>query len=226
MSFVIKIIKKIVSFRFSLLILLKLDNLIYKLITLSAIENENGIHPKHEIIQYEKWFLDQIKESDTVLDIGSNLGDMAQKMSLKCNLVYGIEINEESALKAKKLETSKLKFFCEDALEFDYNKLEKIDLITLSNVLEHIENRVVFINKLISEVIWKSKPQFLIRVPMIDREWISVYKKQLGIEWRLDNTHFTEYDLEQFKKEMNENNLVINYHFVKFGELFASCSQN
>jgi hypothetical protein len=35
---------------------------------------------------------------------------------------------------------------------------------------------------------------------MIDREWIALYKKELGLECRLDNTHFREV---QLKEELN-----------------------
>ena len=151
---------------------------------------------------------------------------MAKKMSSKCKLVYGIEINENSVKIAKKLEESNLKFFCADATLFDYKQLESIDFITLSNVLEHIEDRVSFLKILIDKVNWNSKPQFLIRVPMIDREWKSVYKKQIGLEWRLDNTHFIEYTLNNFSEEMRVSNIIIDSYSIKFGELFASCSKS
>ena len=49
-----------------------------------------------------------------------------------------------------------------------------------------------------TEIDWDTQPKFLIRVPMIDREWISVYKKQLGLEW--DNTRFIEYELNNQKR--------------------------
>ena len=226
MKLLIKIIKFFISTRFSLKLLLRIDNVLYKLITISAIENNQGVHPKQKIINYEKWFIDQINENSVVLDIGSNLGQMAKKMSSKCKLVYGIEINKESINFSKKLETQNLKFIHGDATTFDYKKLEKVDYVTLSNVLEHIENRISFIKKLIDEISWNSKPKFLIRVPMIDREWISVYKKEIGVEWKLDNTHFTEYSLSQFKDEMIVNNLTLNNYSIKFGELFASCGRD
>ncbi len=226
MKVLLNIIKFLISFKFVLKLLLRLDNILYKLITISAIENNKGLHPKQEIIKYEKWFIDQINEDHIVLDIGSNLGQMAKKMSSKCKLVYGIEINENSVKIAKKLEESNLKFFCADATLFDYKQLESIDFITLSNVLEHIEDRVSFLKILIDKVNWNSKPQFLIRVPMIDREWKSVYKKQLGLEWRLDNTHFIEYSLNNFSEEMKASNIIIDSYSIKFGELFASCSKS
>jgi len=58
---------------------------------------------------------------------------------------------------------------------------------------------------------------------MIDREWIAVYKKELGLEYRLDRTHFTEYTFEQFESELNEANInIVNYH-IRWGEIYAIC---
>jgi len=53
--------------------------------------------------------------------------------------------------------------------------------------LEHIENRIEFLNK-----IKNLAPKILIRVPMINRDWITLYKKELGMEWRLDKTHYID----------------------------------
>ena len=39
---------------------------------------------------------------------------------------------------------------------------------------------------------------------MINRDWITLYKKELGIEWRLDKTHYIEYTLESFKEELEK----------------------
>jgi hypothetical protein len=44
--------------------------------------------------------------------------------------------------------------------------------------------------------------KLLIRVPVIDRDWIVVIKKELGLEYRLENTHFTEYTFKEFLQEL------------------------
>jgi len=95
----------------------------------------------------------------------------------------------------------------------------------LSNVLEHIEHRVIFLKKIIKQIPWgtKSNKVILIRVPMIDRDWISVYKKQVGVEYRLDKTHYTEYTYSQLKDELSKSNIIITNSHVRFGELYAIC---
>jgi len=217
------ILKKILSLKQILLFLLKLDNIIYKLITISAIEINNGVHPKHKIINYENWFIENINEHDHILDIGSNLGKMAVNMSTKCKRVSGIEINKAAVKIANNRANDKTSFFAADATQFSFETIEKVDCITMSNVLEHIENRENFLRKLIENVNWVKNPKFLIRVPLIDREWISPFKKNLNVEWRFDKTHFIEYTEDSFKEELLKCGLKVISSQIKFGELYAEC---
>lgn len=53
---------------------------------------------------------------------------------------------------------------------------------------------------------------FLIRVPL---------KRELGVEWRLDPAHKTEYTLESFTEEMAAAGLGITHHEVRWGEIWA-----
>ena len=101
-----------------------------------------------------------------------------------------------------------VEFFNADATEFNYEKIDKVSKVTLSNVLEHIEKRTSFLKKLI-DAFEDKDIKFLIRVPLITRDWLPVYKKKLNLEYRLDKTHFIEYDLETFKKEILESDLKI-----------------
>ena len=102
---------------------------------------------------------------------------------------------------------------------------EKYDLVFTSNVLEHIENRVDFLKNIIKQIPWDRglQKKILIRVPMVDRDWITIYKKQMGIECRLDKTHYTEYTYLQFKDELNKSNIEIVSHHIQYGELYAVC---
>ena len=56
---------------------------------------------------------------------------------------------------------------------------------------------------------------------MINRDWITLYKKELGIEWRLDKTHYIEYTLESFKKELEKAGLNLEKYSIQFGEIWA-----
>jgi 2-polyprenyl-3-methyl-5-hydroxy-6-metoxy-1,4-benzoquinol methylase len=194
-------------------ILVKLHNASYHWISFFAAHE--GPHPKHEIQQYHQFFLDNISPTDQVLDIGSGTGSVAFDIATKARKVTGIDILEANVRGAKKqYSRSNLEFIYGDATTFTFT--ETFDAITLSNVLEHIENRERFLKD-----IKKLAPKLLIRVPLITRDWISVWKKNEGFSYRLDDTHFIEYTEEGFAEEMRSAGLKIESSYVKFGEFYA-----
>ena len=208
---------------------LKLHNFSYFLSGTYSRLSESGIHPKHSILKYKEWFLSNVKSSDIVLDIGSNTGSLPAMLALKVKYVYGIEISEALLTEAKKNnQLNNIEFINGDATLYDYSKLKPISVLTLSNVLEHIDKRVDFLTKIINQVKWEDgiEKKILIRVPMIDRDWITIYKKNKGIEWRLDKTHFTEYTLNEFQEEMINSNITILNYRIQYGELYVVCKAN
>jgi len=189
-----------------------------------ASKLNKGIHPKHRIMKYKEWFVSNIEPEWVVLDIGCNTGMMPEVMSKKASFVYGIEINcDLIRIAENNRQKENIEFICADATEFNYLPLMSIDCVTLSNVLEHVEHRVEFMQKLIKQIKWKDKKRFLIRVPAFEREWIAVYKKEMGVEWRLDPTHCTEYTLEQFEDELGRAGIEIKFHHIRWGEIYADC---
>ena len=180
-----------------------------------AIKIEGGLHPKHRLMDYHKFFIDNINPGDMVLDIGCGIGALAFDIAKKAAEVTGIDLNERSIKAAKeKFSAPNIKYIVGDALKSLPDK--KFDVIILSNVLEHIENRVEFLNKIKSQ-----SSKVLIRVPMINRDWITLYKKELGLEWKLDKSHFTEYTLESFEDELKKANLKLTKYSIQFGEIWA-----
>lgn len=209
-----------------LLLALRLDNVLYKIISRLSV-HYNGHHPKHHIIQYEKWFLGHVTDNDVIVDIGSNTGWLSSQLADKARLVYGIEIEQPLYEIANKNNMkSNLKYFCADATSFDYKKVDSVSVVTLSNVLEHIDKRVDFLTSIVQAINWDKEvqPKFLIRVPMINRDWVAVYKKELGVDWRLDPTHFIEYTFNTLSQEISEAGLKIELSHVEFGECYVVCS--
>ncbi len=202
-------------YKFLLKIALKLSNFNYKLISYLSIKVNNGVHPKHRLLKYHNFFLEHIKEDDTVLDIGCGNGELAFDISKKAKKVVAIDIDPKKISVAKeKYVGHNISYTIADATK-DLDT-EKFDIVILSNVLEHIEHRVDFLKGI------KGKAEkYLIRVPMITRDWIPLYKKELGIEWRLDLTHFTEFSKESFYKEAGEAGYSIESFSVQFGEIWA-----
>ncbi len=198
---------------------LKLDNWVYGCISKLVVRLHNGIHPKHHIIRYEDWFLEQIGPQDCVLDIGSHDGTMCLVLAQKAMKVLGIEIEEPKYRKAIKQNTANnVKFVLGDATSLKLE--ERFNIVTLSNVLEHVDKRVEFLKRIL---IQHRPEKVLIRVPLITREWLSVYKKSVGIDYRLDPTHFTEYTEEELRSEISAAGLNIKSFEIKFGEAFLVC---
>ncbi|EKD25693.1 MAG: methyltransferase type 12 [uncultured bacterium] len=192
-----------------------LNTFSYKVISVLVVKENGGIHPKHRILNYHKFFLDNISVNDSVLDIGCGNGSVAYDLSKKAKRIVAVDIVEKNIKNAKeKFSNENLEYVLGDATNFEFG--EKFNAIVLSNVLEHIENRIDFLSKI--KVL---SPKILIRVPLLNRDWLSVYKKETGMEYRLDSTHFIEYTEESFKEEIEESGLKIEKYYIKFGELYS-----
>ena len=194
---------------------LKLHNYLYRRVSALVVKLNNGIHPKHNIMKYHQFFIDNISENSNVLDIGCGIGAVTYDIAKKAKRVVGIDNNYSNIEIAKKRYNSQnIDYICEDATRFKIE--ENFEYIVLSNVLEHIKDRIDFLNKI--KVLSK---YILIRVPMINRSWLTLYKKEIGMEYRLDSSHYIEYTLETFINEFKKANLEILSYSVQFGEIWA-----
>jgi len=185
--------------------LFEFENKLYLLEGKTSIQYGGGIHTKHKHIKYHDFFVKNIKPDENVLDIGSGNGflsyDMATK--IKGSKVTGIELNE------KKIEFAKSHYNRDNLNFIKGNVLQKLpegkyDVITLSNVLEHIKERVNFLKILKQRF---NPKRFIIRVPLFERDWRVPLKKELGMDYRLDPTHFIEYTQEGFLEELERAGL-------------------
>jgi glycosyltransferase involved in cell wall biosynthesis len=87
--------------------------------------------------------------------------------------------------------------------------------------LEHLPERPKFLRSLQKRL----KPErYLLRVPLFERDWRVPLKKELGVEWRLDPTHETEYSYESFVYELGRAGLFITYHETRWGEIWCEAS--
>ncbi|TBR15872.1 class I SAM-dependent methyltransferase [bacterium] len=193
-----------------------LHNFSYQIVgRLSQHLEPDGIHPKHRLMNYHQWFIDHVEKDWVVLDIGCGNGALAYDLKAGCKYVIAIDKNKDNIDIAKrKYSREGIDYVLADALE--YQPKGKINAAVLSNILEHIDSRIDFLKKLsgICDV-------FLIRVPLFDRDWLTLYKKEMGIEWRLDPTHHTEYTFISFKNEMDKAGFNITEYKIQFGEIYA-----
>ncbi|MFA7301087.1 MAG: class I SAM-dependent methyltransferase [Candidatus Shapirobacteria bacterium] len=204
------------------ILLLRLQKLIEYLLNSRLVRYDLGIHPKHRLMNYHSFFCERINKRDRVLDIGSGEGDLSTSIAKSTGAsVLGIELVSKNHLVAKNKfnQVSNLEFVLGRAPD-DIPK-QKFDVVVMSNVLEHIDNRVVFLKSVIKKV---NPSKFLIRVPMFDRDWTVPLAKELGLDYRLDSTHYTEYIESEFVDEMKKSGLKVMYTKIAWGEIWCELS--
>ena len=197
--------------------LLETERHLYFLTGSKAGEYGQGLHPKHRLTGYHEFFVSRLSESDRVLDIGCGVGALANDMA-KCGAqVTGIDFSQNSIDTARsRYRLDNLEFVCGDALS-DLPDAD-FDTIVMSNVLEHIEHRVDFLRKLIKQI---QPGRFLIRVPMFERDWRVPVMKEVGVDYRLDDTHYIEYTRQEFKDEIAEAGLGFRFEEYAWGEIWC-----
>ena len=194
--------------------------LTYRVAGVLASMKEGGVHPKHRLIQYHKFFLDNIEPTDRVLDVGCGDGVLTADMASKASMVVGIDINASRIKKAKERNMrDNTRYFEGDTASIQLMALaypQRYEVITMSNVLEHIENRIDFLK------FWGHRgKKLLIRVPALNRGWLPVYMKEQGMDYRLDKDHKTEFTVATLNDELEASGLKLESHSINFGEILA-----
>lgn len=198
--------------------LLELDDDLTSRINQAALAYEGDVHPKHRLMRYHDFFVDRIQSGDRVLDVGCGYGAVAYSIATRTGAqVTGIDISAENIAKARALfQLPNLTFVEGDALTAIGS--ERFDVVVLSNVLEHLEPRVDFLGDLLRLL----RPRrILVRVPAFDRDWRVPLRKELGLPYFSDVSHYTEYTLESFGEEMRQAGLRIDHLQVCWGEIWA-----
>lgn len=198
--------------------LFDLEARIYSLEGAQAVAYGDGIHTKHRHTHYHDFFVERLQPGERVLDIGCGNGFLAYDMAAKGGgHVTGIELNAENVTIARRqFSHPDVRFVHGDALK-DLPS-GAYDTVVLSNVLEHLSGRVSFLRKIREHL---RPTRFLLRVPLFERDWRVPLKKELGVEWRLDTTHETEYTQEQFACELACADLYITDFQIRWGEIWC-----
>jgi ubiquinone/menaquinone biosynthesis C-methylase UbiE len=191
-----------------------LNNFSYKIIK-EFLTPPGEEHPKHRIINYEKFFLENVSCADKVLEVGCFKGNLSYALSCKAKMVVGIELDKEKFMRAKKkYQSNNLTFILGDVTEYEFKK--KFDIVVLSNVLEHIDKRTEFLLKMS-----RISNKILLRVPLVTRDWLSFYKMEQGFEYRLDKSHYIEYTENGIEEELEKGGWERCFSEVRFGEYFG-----
>ncbi len=94
--------------------------------------------------------------------------------------------------------------------------------VVLSNVLEHIEDRIGFLKTILQ----RAQPRrVLIRVPHFERDWKMPMRKELGLNYFSDAEHFIEHRLDELQAELAEAGLRPTVVHALWGEIWAYCER-
>ena len=181
----------------------------------------NGVHPKHRLMNYHRFFIDNIKDGERVLDVGCGYGAVARSVAAARpgSHVTGIDFDERRINEALGMDNpANLNFVCGDALKALPEG--EFDVVMMSNVLEHIEGRVDFLRQLKEAL---SPGKMLIRVPQFERDWTLPMRKELSVNYFSDPTHFIEHTMEEFAGEMRAAGVEIVGQENIWGEIWAVC---
>ncbi|MGF1505987.1 MAG: class I SAM-dependent methyltransferase [Anaerolineae bacterium] len=201
--------------------LLAIDDALYREEGQLAIRHNAGTHPKHDFLRYHDFFVDRLQAGQRVLDFGCGRGELTYDMAERAGAhVTGIEINEASYQAAVQNRSHpQVSYIHGDGLT-DI-PAERFDVIVLSNVLEHLDDRPGVLSRLVKN----HQPDYLlIRVPSYEREWRVPMRDSLGVNYYLDPTHTIEYTRETFRQETGAAGLTLDEFVATWGEFWTRLS--
>jgi SAM-dependent methyltransferase len=158
--------------------------------------------------------LKHIDGTQTVLDLGCNLGDLSYMLSEKAKEVVGIDYMEKAIETAKqRWSRPNLTFVHAEALDYLKKNTKKFDVLILSHILEHLDDPKTFL--LNFKDFFKT---IYIELPDFDRYYLNHYRKYVGNKLIYsDNDHITEFDRHELKQLLKECNLEIFEEEYIFG---------
>lgn len=183
-----------------------------------ATAYDGGEHAKHRLMRYHDFFVERIDAAERVLDVGCGRAELARDIAERSGArVTGIDFDEGYLAHARRRGLpERLDVELADAL--DYRPQEPFDIVVLSNVLEHIEERPALLRALRERT---GARRFLIRVPVFERDWTVPLRKELGLPYLGDLTHFTEYLPGQLEEELRVAGLELVDQQLRWGEIWA-----
>ncbi|MBI2868992.1 MAG: class I SAM-dependent methyltransferase [Chloroflexi bacterium] len=206
--------------RFLTRLLMRLNNVCYRQISGLSIVAEGGTHPKHRLMDYHRFFVENIKPGDSVLDIGCGNGFLTYDIAAKAGTVTALDHSPASIAAARQdFRRENITYVLADAAA--WQPAIKYDVVVLSNVLEHIVDRHDFLARLKGMA-----GRLLLRVPALDRDWLTYYKKELDIDYRLDRDHKIEYTMASLEAELAAAGMRIQSACTRFGEIWAVIALN
>jgi 2-polyprenyl-3-methyl-5-hydroxy-6-metoxy-1,4-benzoquinol methylase len=202
----------------ALRLLFRIQAALYPILGRKSVEYGGGTHTKHRHTRYHDFFVSRVRRDERVLDVGCGIGAVAFDLADRSGAwVLGVDLSADNIETARRrYRHPRVEYRVQDGVCESQDA--RFDVVVLSNILEHLSERPHFLRQLQQA----AKPsKMLIRVPLFERDWQVPLKRELGVEWRLDTTHETEYTLESFADEIQQAGCRIVHQEVRWGEIWA-----
>jgi len=189
-----------------------------------AMAYGDGVHPKHRLMRYHDFFVERIPTGSRVLDIGCGYGAVAHSIATRVpgSIVVGVELDRKRLAQARAGEVPANLSFIEADARRDL-PAGSWNVVLLSNILEHIEDRVGFLR----DILRQAQPEkVLIRVPLFERDWKLPLRKELGVNYFSDTEHFIEHRYDELRNELNSAGLLSAEVITLWGEMWVDCRPN
>jgi SAM-dependent methyltransferase len=182
-----------------------------------AIEYDGGVHPKHRLTRYHDFFVDRIRPGERVLDVGCGKGELAYDVAERADAtVVGIDRAAWAlAFARKRFSHPQVTYVESDALTFAGGPF---DVAILSNVLEHVASRNELLRSLRERL---GVRRLLLRVPVLERDWVVPLRRELGLPYFSDPEHQLEYTPELLREELAETGWEMGEPIVVWSEIWV-----
>ena len=190
-------------------------------VDLGAIEYDQGVHAKHRLTQYHDFFVERIREGERVLDVGCGKGELAYDIAERSGAtVIAIDASPWMLEFARaRFAHPRVTYVQADATE--YSPDEPVDVAVLSNVLEHIEERIELLRALRERA---GAGRLLIRVPVLERDWTVPLRREVGLPHFSDPEHKVEYDPQLLRAELDQAGWEMGEPKLNWGEIWVEAS--
>jgi 2-polyprenyl-3-methyl-5-hydroxy-6-metoxy-1,4-benzoquinol methylase len=173
-------------------------------------------------MRYHDFFVERIRKGERVLDLGCGYAAVAASIAERAGAeVTGMDWSDGNLAQARELADARGLAARIRLVKGDITKERaegRFDVVVMSNVLEHLAGREALLTTYRE---WYGPRALLVRVPAIDRDWQTAWKRELGVDYRCDDTHETEYTEAQLRQELASAGWRVTELIARWGEYWA-----
>lgn len=186
-----------------------------------AIDYDGGVHAKHRLTGYHDFFVERIHPGERVLDVGCGKGELAYDVAERAGATVVAIDRAAWALEFARTHFThpRVTYVQADALAYEADSA--FDAAILSNVLEHVGPRIELLRSLRERAY---VGRLLIRVPMIDRDWVVPLRRELGLSYFSDPEHEVEYMPDILRAELAAAGWEMGEPQLVWGEIWVEAN--